>query len=68
VFAQQQRFLDSGLPIDVRPWHVYVAGDIVLLIVDWSIDGAGHDGRRIRIGGVAIDVARHRPSMASRHR
>ncbi|MFB9686320.1 YybH family protein [Amycolatopsis plumensis] len=39
-----------GRPIDVRPRHVYVAGDLALLVVDWSIDA----GPR----GTATDVAR----------
>ena len=34
------RFQGLGLPIDVRPRHVYVADDIALLIVDWTIDGS----------------------------
>ena len=42
-----------GRPIDVRPRHVYVAGDIALLIVDWVIDE--------EIRGTATDVARRGP-------
>ncbi|WP_439376856.1 YybH family protein [Amycolatopsis lexingtonensis] len=42
-----------GHPIDVRPRHVYVAGDLALLIVDWSI---GTD-----VSGTATDVARRGP-------
>jgi ketosteroid isomerase-like protein len=53
-----QRFLDLGLPIDVRPRHVYVAGDIALLIVDWTISGTGPDGAHVDIQGTATDVAR----------
>lgn len=44
-----QRFLDLGLPIDVRPRHVYEHDGIALLIVDWTI-GDTH--------GTATDVAR----------
>lgn len=52
------RFLGLGVPIDVRPRHVYVADDIALLIVDWSIDGTGPDGAEIGVHGTAADVAR----------
>lgn len=56
--AANSRFLDLGIPIDVRPRHVYVADDIALLIVDWSIEGTGPDGARVDINGTATDVAR----------
>ncbi|WP_285639756.1 nuclear transport factor 2 family protein [Lentzea sp. NBRC 102530] len=44
-----QRFLAAGLPIDIRPRHVYEHDGIALLIVDWSIG---------EIEGTATDVAR----------
>ncbi|MGK5672155.1 YybH family protein [Micromonospora sp. URMC 106] len=59
--AANQRFLDLGSPIEVRPRHVYVADDIALLIVDWSIDGTDRDGQPVHIEGTATDVARRGP-------
>ncbi|MEU6424431.1 DUF4440 domain-containing protein [Microbispora sp. NPDC046973] len=56
--AANGRFVGLGLPITVRPRHVYSTGDIALLIVDWVIDGTGRDGRPVRIEGTATDVAR----------
>jgi ketosteroid isomerase-like protein len=56
--AANQRFLDLGLPIDVRPRHTYVAEDIALLIVDWTIDGTGPDGEHVHVEGTATDVVR----------
>ncbi|MGW0809210.1 YybH family protein [Nonomuraea sp. NPDC002799] len=56
--AANERFLHLGLPISVRPRHVYTAGDIALLIVDWVIDGTDRDGRPVHIEGTATDVAR----------
>jgi uncharacterized protein (TIGR02246 family) len=56
--AASERFLALGLPIDVRPRHVYVAGDIALLIVDWTIAGQAVDGRHLHLQGTATDVAR----------
>ena len=56
--AANERFLALGLPIQVRPRHVYTAGDIALMIVDWTIAGAGPDGGPVHIEGTATDVAR----------
>lgn len=47
-----------GLPIDVRPRHVYLADDVALLIVDWTISGTTADGEDVDIQGTATDVAR----------
>lgn len=65
--AANQRFLDLGLPIDIRPRHVYVADDIALLIVDWTIDGQGADGQPVHLEGTATDVARRGPDGCWRY-
>ena len=49
--AANSAFQELGLPIEVTPRHVFAAGDIALLVVDWQIG----DGR---ITGTATDVAR----------
>lgn len=59
--AANERFLGLGVPITVKPRHVYAAGDIALLIVDWVIDGTDRDGRPVHIEGTATDVARRGP-------
>jgi hypothetical protein len=38
--------------------HVYVAGDIAQIVVDWSIDGTGPDGEQVHFGGSACDIVR----------
>ncbi|MGW7439121.1 YybH family protein [Streptomyces sp. NPDC054849] len=43
------------------PIGAYTAGDIALLIVDWSIEGTGPDGAAVRLAGTATDVARRGP-------
>lgn len=53
-----ERMVAFGLPIEVRPRHVYVAEDIALLIVDWTISGTTPDGEEVDIRGTATDVAR----------
>ncbi|MFC7549167.1 YybH family protein [Plantactinospora sp. GCM10030261] len=58
--AANQQFLDQGMPIEVRPRHVYVAGDIALLIVDYTI-GPDPTGGRTPITGTATDVTRRGP-------
>lgn len=52
------RMASLGLPIEVKPRHVYVADDIALLIVDWTIVGTTSDGEEVNIQGTATDVAR----------
>jgi ketosteroid isomerase-like protein len=37
--------------------HVFVAGDIAQIVVDWSIDGTGLDGKPVHLGGAARDIA-----------
>ncbi|MFF3004154.1 YybH family protein [Kitasatospora sp. NPDC057940] len=54
-------FLALGLPITVRTRHTYVAGDIALLIVDWTITGTAADGTPVDLAGTATDVARRGP-------
>ncbi|GAA3107701.1 YybH family protein [Streptosporangium carneum] len=56
--AANEEFMSIGAPIAVRPRHVYTAGDIALLIVDWTIDGTDRDGRPVHVEGTATDVAR----------
>jgi ketosteroid isomerase-like protein len=52
------RLAAMGVPIEVRPRHVYVAGDIALLVVDWSIVGTACGGEQVDVRGTATDVAR----------
>lgn len=50
--------LRLGLPLHLKARHVFVAGDIAELVMDWSIDGAGPDGAYVHLGGSACDVVR----------
>ncbi|MFI6511223.1 YybH family protein [Streptosporangium sp. NPDC050855] len=56
--AADRHLLGFGLPIDARLRHAYVAGDVALLVVDWSLRGTGADGHEVHLGGTAADVAR----------
>ncbi|MEW9546787.1 DUF4440 domain-containing protein [Nonomuraea sp. NPDC050783] len=59
--AANAAFVALGLPIAVRPRHVYATGDLALLIVDWEIDGTDAGGERVHVAGTATDVARRGP-------
>ncbi|MEV4253510.1 DUF4440 domain-containing protein [Spirillospora sp. NPDC049652] len=61
ALAANAEFVGLGLPITVRPRHVYATDDLALLIVDWSIDGTDPDGEAVHIEGTATDVARRGP-------
>ncbi|MDN5929637.1 MAG: DUF4440 domain-containing protein [Pseudonocardia sp.] len=50
--------LRLGLPMQAQLRHAYLADDVALLIVDWSIDGQGADGDTVHLAGAASDVVR----------
>jgi ketosteroid isomerase-like protein len=58
IAAELERDLSLGLPLKAKARHVFVAGDIAELVVDWSIDGTGPDGRHVHLSGSASDVVR----------
>ena len=58
IAAELERDLSLGLPLEVKARHVFVAGDIAELVLDWSIDGTGPDGAHVHLGGSASDVVR----------
>ncbi|MFF6789811.1 ketosteroid isomerase-like protein [Streptomyces filamentosus] len=61
LHAANARLQALGLPIEVRPRHVYATGDLALLLVDWLIEGTAPDGGPVRVGGTAADVVRRGP-------
>jgi ketosteroid isomerase-like protein len=58
IAAELERDLSLGLPLEARARHVFVAGDIAEIVVDWSIDGTGPDGEHVHVEGSASDIAR----------
>ena len=56
IAAELERDLRLGLPLEARARHVFVAGDIAEIVLDWSIDGTGPDGGHVHLGGSASDV------------
>jgi ketosteroid isomerase-like protein len=58
IAADLESYLRFGLPLEVNARHVFVAGDIAEIVLDWSIDGTGPDGEQVHFGGSASDVLR----------
>jgi ketosteroid isomerase-like protein len=58
ITLELERDLSLGLPLEAKARHVFVNGDIAQIVVDWSIDGTGHDGEHVHVEGTASDVAR----------
>jgi ketosteroid isomerase-like protein len=47
-----------NLPVEVKVRHTIEAGDVGLVVADWTIAGAGPDGSPVDLRGSASDVAR----------
>src|SRR6201982_2294287 len=56
IAAELERDLKYGLPLEAKARHVFVAGDIAEIVLDWSIDGTGPDGKPVHLEGSASDV------------
>lgn len=56
--AAYEHLLGFGVPMVADTRHLYVAGDIALSVVDWSMRGVARQGYPIDLGGVAADVLR----------
>jgi ketosteroid isomerase-like protein len=58
IAADLESYLSSGLPLKVNARHVFVGDNIAQIVLDWSIDGTGPDGKQVHFGGSASDVLR----------
>ena len=58
IAAQFQRDMSFGLPLKANVRHVFVGADTAQIVVDWSIDGKGPDGKDVHLGGSASDIVR----------
>jgi len=56
IAAELERDLSLGLPLKAKARHVFVSGDIAQIVLDWSIDGTGPDGKHVHLGGSASDI------------
>jgi len=58
IAAQFQGDMSFGLPLKANVRHVFVSDDTAQIVVDWSIDGKGPDGKDVHLGGSASDIVR----------
>jgi ketosteroid isomerase-like protein len=58
IAARLERDVMLGLPVKTIVRHVFAGDEIAQLVVDWSIDGTGPDGKDVHLGGTACDVVR----------
>jgi ketosteroid isomerase-like protein len=58
IAAELERDLKLGLPLEAKARHVFVADDIAEVVLDWSIDGTGPDGKHVHREGTAADILR----------
>lgn len=52
------KYFSLGLPMQITARHIFVAGDIASLVLDWSYQGTAADGRAVNIVATANDIAR----------
>src|SRR5918999_553 len=58
IAKELESFLGLGLPMRATARHLFVASDIVQIVLDWSLDGVGPDGQPMHFAGSACDIAR----------
>lgn len=58
IAARLERDLKLGLPLEATVRHVFMAGDIAQIVVDWSIDGTDQGGNQVHLAGSACDIVR----------
>lgn len=56
--AAYEHLLGFGVPMAAQTRHLYVAGDVALSVVDWSMRGMARQGYPLDLHGVATDVLR----------
>ncbi len=56
--AAYDHLLGFGVPMAAAARHLYVAGDIALAVVDWSMRGTARQGYPLDLRGTAADVLR----------
>ncbi|WP_245673857.1 YybH family protein [Actinoplanes rectilineatus] len=56
--AAYEHLLGFGVPMVADTRHLYVAGDIALSVVDWSMRGTARQGYPLNLAGTAADVLR----------
>jgi uncharacterized protein (TIGR02246 family) len=58
IAARLDLDLKLGLPLVANVRHIFVADDTAQIVVDWSIDGLGPNGKQVHLTGSASDIVR----------
>lgn len=58
IGRELEKYFSFGLPMEITPRSVLVAGDTALLILDWWYKGTAKNGEEVDFGGTSTDVAR----------
>lgn len=58
IGAELAGYFSLGLQMSITARHIFVAGDIASLVLDWSYIGTSRDGREINMTATANDIAR----------
>lgn len=58
IRTELEKYFSLGLQMQITARHVFVAGDIASLVLDWSYKGIAKDGRTIDMVATANDIAR----------
>jgi ketosteroid isomerase-like protein len=61
IGRELSKYFSLGLQMSITQRHLFVAGDIASLILDWSYIGTARDGTEINMGATATDLARRGP-------
>ncbi len=67
IRAATAQFMGMRLPIQIQVRHVFQAGDVALVVSDWTIRGKAPSGDAIDLAGTATDVVRRNASGAWRY-
>ncbi len=51
-------YFSFGLPMQITARHVFVAGNIASLVLDWNIVGTGPNGEHVHMVATSNDIAR----------
>lgn len=51
-------YFSFGLPMSITARHIFVAGDIASLVLDWNIVGTGKNGEKVHMVATSNDIAR----------
>ncbi|MBP2302091.1 YybH family protein [Azospirillum picis] len=58
IGAELEKYFSLGLEMSITQRHLFVAGNIALLILDWSYVGIARDGTAVNMVATATDIAR----------